>query len=148
MQNRKKGFKNTLLAGFTFIELLVAVAIIAVLSAIILFTIIQYIDKGKDANVKGNLAVLISSGEVYYNSNQNINGTGYDGYCDSSVVTTAESEIPKHEDTGIYCSDNESEWAACAQLFLDDRYAYCVDSRGVKKEIDNDDCVADMAQCP
>jgi Tfp pilus assembly protein PilE len=148
MKTMKNSFKNKYSAGFTFIELLVAVAIIAVLSAIILFTIIQYIDKGKDANVKGNLAILISSGEVYYNNNQNVSGTGYDGYCDSSVVSTAESEIPKHEDTGIYCSDNESEWAACAQLFLDDGYAYCVDSRGVKKEIDNDDCVEGMVQCP
>jgi len=148
MQIKKNILKKNL-TGFTFIELLVAVAIIAVLSSIILFTIIQYIDRGKDANIKGNLAVLVSSGEVYYNANQRVNGTGYSGYCDSSVVETAKNEIPKHSGSvGIYCSDGESEWAACAQLFVDDGYAFCVDSRGVKKEIDNSQCVSGLAQCP
>ena len=41
--------------GFTIIELLVVIAIIAVLAAIVLVNVTQYINKGKDAAIKGNL---------------------------------------------------------------------------------------------
>ena len=54
--------------GFTLIELIIVIVIIAILSAVILFSITQYINKGKDSNISANLAVLIPAGEVYYNS--------------------------------------------------------------------------------
>ena len=143
--------------GFTLIELIVVIAIIGILSSIVLFSVTQYINKSRDANVIGNLAVLVSSGEVYYNSNQKINGTGYDNFCASSVVINSADEIPKPAGTvdcsagsspGICCSDTEDKWAACAQLFTYDRYAYCVDSRGVKRQICNSSCVSNLTECP
>jgi prepilin-type N-terminal cleavage/methylation domain-containing protein len=147
-------FKNN---GFTLIELLVTVTIVAVLSAIILFTITQYISRSKDANVKGNLATLVPAGEVWYNNNGSY---GYQDFCTSNVILNASNNISKPKSgadctTGICCyvkSDNNA-WAACAQLFADNTKAYCVDSRGVKEDnMSNNACANLVAnqtyQCP
>lgn len=126
--------------GFTLIELLVVVAIISILSSIILFSVTQYVNRGKDASVVGNLAVLVPSGEVYYDSN----GNSYENFCDSSVVQNSLSEIPS---PNKHCSESSNAWAACGQLFRDKTKAYCVDSRGIKKEINNSNCV-EITVCP
>ena len=143
--------------GFTLIELVVVIAVMAVLSGIILFSVTQYINRGKDSNVSGNLAVLIPAGEVYYNAN----GNSYAGFCDvsDSVMSNAVSQMPKNSSylgcyaslmpysgdisrgnpAGLCChvaSDGNS-WYACAPEFTNPTEAYCVDSRGMKKEFDN-----------
>jgi prepilin-type N-terminal cleavage/methylation domain-containing protein len=52
--------------GFTIIELLVVVAIIAVLTGIVLVNVTSYISKGKDAAAKGNLASMLTNSAVFY----------------------------------------------------------------------------------
>lgn len=140
--------------GFTIIELLVAIAIIGFLSGIILFGVSQYINKGKDSNVIGNLAVLVPSGEIYYNSNN----SSYENFCESSVVINAKDQMPPNplgkcynsasNPSGVCCSDLENEWAACAKKFSDPEYAFCVDSRGRKKEIEINACGGPITKCP
>jgi len=126
--------------GFTLIELLVVVAIISILSSIILFSVTQYINRGKDASVAGNLAVLVPSGEVYYDNND----SSYDGFCLSSVVQNSLSQIPSPNKR---CSASSNAWAACGQLFRDKTKAFCVDSRGIKREINNSSCL-EITVCP
>ena len=140
--------------GFTLIELVVVIAIIAVLSGVILFSVTQYISKGKDSNIAGNLVVLIPAGEVYYNANNS-----YDGFCDSSVATNAIHQMPPNASgacaseenaAGVCCNvaTGGKEWAACATEFADSGSAYCVDSRGIKKEIPVNCCKdLDTTQC-
>lgn len=146
--------------GFTLIELLVVIAIIGVLSGIVLFSITQYINRGKDSNIAGNLAILVPAGEVYYNSK----GGSYSGFCDpdkNSVIKNAILQMPLNPSgncydglnnpAGLCCnvdSITENKWAACAREFTDAGSAYCVDSRGVKKEIDNSNCTNNITQCP
>lgn len=145
--------------GFTLIELVVVIAIIAVLSGVILFSVTQYINKGKDSNISGNLAVLIPAGEVYYNAENSLNNDGYTGFCDSSVVTNAISQMPPNASGACTSVDNASgvccnvdtggqAWAACATEFGDSNYAYCVDSRGLKKEICSSQCLSEITVCP
>jgi len=138
--------------GFTLIELIVVIAIIAVLSGIIMFSITQYISKGKDSNMKSNLAVLVLAGETYYSGNNN----SYQDFCNpdiNSAVKNAVSQMPPNPNgacAGLCCSVDEitgNEWAACATEFADPTTAYCVDSRGVKKEICNSSCVASITSC-
>lgn len=132
--------------GFTLIELIVVIAITAILSAIILFSISQYINKGKDSNVAGNLAVLVPAGEVYYTSYPN----SYRDFCSSDVVVNAFSQMPS--DTVYQCYVDESKdykaWAACAGKFTDATKAYCVDSRGVKRsDMPINSCTNTITNC-
>jgi prepilin-type N-terminal cleavage/methylation domain-containing protein len=140
--------------GFTLIELIVALAIVAVLSGVILFSVSQYINKGKDSNVAGNLAVLIPAGEVYYNANN----SSYLNFCQNDVFKNAVSQMPKNPAgpclsdnlAGVCCRDADQAWVACAQEFANSKYVFCVDSRGVKKEIENGNCATIKAnlRCP
>lgn len=141
-------------AGFTLVEMLVVIAIVAVLSGIVLFSITQYVNKGKDASMQGNLSILVTAGEVYYN--RNTAGTGYTGFCSSSVVVNAFSQIPALKSSNCLvatkgvpcCKDGQNQWAACSQEVTNLLKAYCVDSRGIKKEIDNSACTSTTAICP
>lgn len=148
--------------AFTIIELLVVIAIIALLSGIILFSAKLYINKGKDSNIFGSLVTLIPAGEVFYNGNSN----SYEGFCDqsiNSVIKNIISQSPQNNtgncasDTNLagICCNVESvyfqAWAACAREFADNTKAFCVDSRGVKKEMDNSACTSGIdgiTQCP
>ncbi len=144
---------NKMQKGFTLIELLVTIAIIAILSAIILFSIIQYINKSKDAAISGNLSILVPAGEVYYDHNgvdgygqgSNINGDiSGNSFCGSSVTANSFSQITSTR----YCNATTNAWAACAQEFTDESKAFCVDSRGIKKEILFSDCSSAITICP
>jgi len=149
--------------GFTLIELVVVISIIALLTAIILFSIAQYINRGKDSNIAGNLAILVPAGEVYYNSNDN----SYEGFCNpsqNSVIKNTYDQLPENPagncqnsfTPGLCCYEATpyyDAWAACARELSDaGAMAYCVDSRGMKKEITNDQCSnlanASPMQCP
>lgn len=154
--------------GFTLIELVVVITIIALLSGIVLASIGQYTNKGKDSNIYGNLAVLIPAGEVYYNGN----GYSYKGFCDptedtgNSAMRNTISQMPVNisgvcynssttataNPAGLCCyvkSDYQA-WAACVLKFTDSNIAYCVDSRGMKKEINRDNCagISETYKCP
>lgn len=124
--------------GFTLIELIVVICIIGVLSGIILFSVTQYISRGKDSNTVGQLATLIPSGEVYYNI-----GNTYKDFCTSTVVSNAFSQMPSGADplcrVDTYNNSYQS-WVACAKSFSNPSSVYCVDSRGVKKEVQSGDC--------
>lgn len=147
--------------GFTFIELVVVIAIIGVLSSIIMFSASQYINRGKDSNVAGNLAVLIPAGEAFYNI-----ANTYIGFCDagSQALMNAWQQIPKPgvlsvcsldaSHAGLCCkvASDGTSWAACAQQFTETTKAYCVDSRGIKRQITVDACnaitSATIVACP
>jgi len=128
--------------GFTLMELVVVIAITAILSTVILLSATQYINKGKDASIAGNLAVLISAGEAYYPSGSGSPNT-YANFCSSSAVLNAISQMPENRSVyaacqlnraGLCCNDDDQEWVACATKFSDTTKYHCVDSRGIQKE--------------
>src|SRR3989344_7338737 len=82
--NLRNNHKKESGAGFTIIELLVVVAIIAVLTGIVLVNVTSYINKGKDAAVQGNLSTVLTNAAVFYDTNGS-----YTGNCGSPNVAAA-----------------------------------------------------------
>jgi prepilin-type N-terminal cleavage/methylation domain-containing protein len=147
--------------GFTIIEIVVVIGIIAVLSAVVLYTTTQYISKGKDSNIAGSLSVLVVAGENWYGGYSN----SYNNFCDptkNSVIENVISQMPiningdcysdlidkltwgttgkgsgKGNPAGLCCNVATSgqAWVAWATDFTTPANVYCVDSRGVKKDI-------------
>jgi prepilin-type N-terminal cleavage/methylation domain-containing protein len=173
--NKQKRPALSLSKGFTLIELVVVIAIIAVLSGIVLFSVTQYINNGKDSNITANLSILIPAGETFYNIENGQNGDGYNYFCDidkNSVIKNALAQLPDqisgtpcYDDTmpysgnisvgnpkGVCCNvaglgQNYQSWAACAKEFSKTNTFYCVDSRGVKEEM-TCACTSSLTQCP
>ena len=117
--------------GFTIIELIVVIAIIAVLATIVAINVTQYIAKGKDASIQGNLANVLTNAAVIFDASNT-----YTGMCTKSSIATALTAIDGTEGaTGKSdCNATADAWAACGQLINTDAY-YCVDSTGAKKSI-------------
>lgn len=123
--------------GFTIIELIVVIAIIAVLAAIVLVNVTQYINKGKDAAIKGNMTSVLADAAVA------IDG-GSDDVCANTALVAALAGADNANDGNgtpnevTDCNDaagaGNTAWAACAQLKNVDAY-FCVDSTGAKKEV-------------
>lgn len=126
--------------GFTIIELLVVVAIIAVLTGIVLVNVTSYINKGKDAAIKGNLSTILTNGAVFYDANAN-----YTGFCGNSYVTVPQGAITA-AGGAFTCTVNATNtaWCACSTLKVTAGNTFCVDSTGAKKET----ATACATECP
>ncbi len=137
--------KNTS-KGFTIIELLVVVAIIAVLAAIVLVNVTQYINQGKNAAIKGNLASVLTNGAVFYDAN-----ASYSGFCSSAYVTNPEAAITAAGGSATCTAKaDNTAWCACATLKVTTaepaNSTFCVDSTGYKKVTQNAGLCA--TRCP
>jgi len=123
-------------SGFTIIELIVVIAIIAVLASIVLVNVTQYIAKGKNAAIKGNMATLLTNGADYYDSN-NSTYIGFDTDdntgCNSAVETAIANAAG--ELTCVVNADGDA-FCACSKLNtasdVEAGSTFCVDSTGKK----------------
>ena len=141
--------------GFTIIELLVVVAIIAVLAAIVLVNVTQYINQGKNAAIKGNLSTVLTNGAVFYDKNSN-----YDNFCTSANFTAPDKAIEAAYGSDVAMCDEKSDntsWCACSPLKVTGTElagsTFCTDSTGYKKVTikactgAGGRCVADSGVC-
>ena len=105
-------------------ELVVVIAITAILSAIILFAVSQYVNKGKDSNIYGNMAILIPAGEVWYNGNNNgnSNSDSYTDFCNAgqngnSVIRNVISQVPQNINGDCYANPiDTSNWGTTSTV--------------------------------
>ncbi|MEK7664363.1 MAG: type II secretion system protein [Patescibacteria group bacterium] len=116
------------LKGFTIIELLVAVAIVAVLSTIVLFNVVQYGNKGKNAAINGNLSTMITNAAIYVDANGN-----YTGFCTTSGYTNPETEVNSITGGTMVKNCAAATFCACVPL-KGTTDTLCVDYTGYKKE--------------
>src|SRR3989344_5575752 len=126
--------------GFTIIELIVVIAIIAVLAAIVLVNVTQYIAKGRDAAIKGNLSSLATNAAVYYDDTALGNGDFVGFSADTTLGCGAGGPISAAivaTGSALVCAETTTtgvDWCGCAQLRTDQTDYFCVDSAGSKKE--------------
>ena len=120
--------------GFTIIELLVVVAIIAVLAAIVLINVTSYIAKGKDAAIKGNLATILINGAVFYDA---ASPSTYVGFITGGGCAAGNNTFKAPRDAAaaaggtVSCPDSTVS-AFCVRSILNGGGSYCVDSTGFK----------------
>jgi len=135
--------KNTS-KGFTIIELLVVVAIIAVLTGIVLVNVTSYINKGKDAAIKGNLSTILTNSAVYFD----LPAGTFTDFCTNQYFTGPQAAITSAGGTAI-CQVNTNvpvgiAVCACSTLKVTPGNTFCVDSTGYKKET----AAACATRCP
>ncbi len=131
--------------GFTIIELLVVVAIIAVLAAIVLVNVTGYINQGKNAAIKGNLATVLTNGAVYYEANGNYGTSGAaspvttgTNFCTNAYFTAPSNAIVAAGGSS-FCSVSAiyDKWCACSTMKTTTAEVagstFCADSTGYKK---------------
>ncbi len=121
--------------GFTIIELIVVIAIIAVLAGIVLVNVTQYINKGKAAAIQGNLSTLLTNAAVYYDTPDNT----YTGlaFCATatSIVTAVNGAGGTLTCYGAASTDtNPQAWCGVVPTMPSGGTysSYCVDNTGYK----------------
>ncbi len=122
--------------GFTVIELIVVIAVIAILAAIVMSSIVQYSNKGKNAGIKGNLANIIANGTDYFNANSN-----YTNFCSNTGMTTPEAAANKASGSTTRHICTATAWCVCSPMIVTatepTNSTFCVDSKGYKKVTQN-----------
>ena len=129
MQNQK---------GFTIIELVVVIAIIAVLAGVVLVNVTSYINKSRDAAIKGNFSTIMANGAVffdtysyYYNGGVSSDITNFlvnNGYLVPAAAATAASSA------AVTSVATSSAFCSCTSMRTNSAKTFCVDSTGYKKE--------------
>lgn len=146
MNKKQKGLARSAMAkGFTIIELIVVVAIIAVLAAIVLVNVTAYINKGKNAAIMGNLSTIMTNGAVYIDSST----TGYDSFCTNAAVTAPAAAIVG-AGGAVTKVCTTAAWCVCSTTKVTSaevtNTTFCVDSTGYKKATANTGLCA--TRCP
>ncbi|MGD0576668.1 MAG: prepilin-type N-terminal cleavage/methylation domain-containing protein [Candidatus Staskawiczbacteria bacterium] len=122
--------------GFTIIELIVVIAIIAILSAIVIPNVAGYIQKSQIAGIEAEFDQLIKAGANYYTDPSLGNGD-YTNFCSSAAAAYNGSgvgnKIWAQSKYAYVCNSSFGKsWAAYTVLSNSDYY--CVDSTGFKQE--------------
>ena len=134
--------------GFTVIELLVMIAVIAVIGSIAITNVSGYGSKGKDAAIKSNIGEIAINGSIYFENNGTYNPPGSGTFCNDPVTAAIFDSIVA---TTKQCNTSATQWRVCARLNLPatgTARAWCADSTGGKKEINNSQCNGSSAPCP
>jgi prepilin-type N-terminal cleavage/methylation domain-containing protein len=113
--------------GFTIIELLVVIAIIAVLAAVVMVNVTSYINKGKDAAMKANMATITTAAAAFYDTNSN---STYTGLGSDSSYAAAVAAIESANGASNNVTDEIIAGAYCVETPLLGGGEWCVDSTG------------------
>lgn len=127
--------KNSKLSGFTMIELLVVVAIIAILSAVVTTLVTSSRNRSNDSKIQSQMASLKKTIEVYGSSNGNDYGMVLNScIMPNTVFTDIVSDTYKFTTVANYpagtvlsCYSSGSTWAVSASMSTN---YWCVDSNG------------------
>jgi len=132
--------------GFTIIELIVSIAIIAVLSSIVFVNVNSMRNKARDATIRENMNSFFKLALDYQQAHGN-----YGGFCSDPATEALFDSVPAYDaKKEKYCQHDSDDWMVCAQLnYPEDRSkAWCIDRSGNRKQIDSVDCKQGLKECP
>jgi type IV pilus assembly protein PilA len=124
--------------GFTIIELLVVIAIIAVLAAVVLVNVTQYIAKGKDASIKGNMANMVTIAAAWYDNHSSVyTGVDADATFAAGMAAIDSANGTTKNQAALIATGQETPLVVAGSAFciaaeLNDGTLWCVDSTGYK----------------
>lgn len=142
--------------GFTLIELMVVVGIIALLATVVLAVLDSAKSKGNDAGIKLNLKNAMNQGEIFWNTNTT-NPNTYTSVCTASggvgLLFYAAAQDAGVTGTGVNTTNNNGgDWAHATCHAIANAWAaevplstsasgspvmWCVDSTGKSKQENN-----------
>lgn len=127
--------------GFTFIEILITLAIFGIITSITAVAIAEVRSNANDKSIKSSLSTLQLRAELYFRENRNyttVGGVAWDCsngmWADSQIaqaLTRADAAGPRTAgDGGIHCRTSSSQYAVWAQRPEGKSSNYwCVDSQ-------------------
>ncbi len=122
--------KEKISRGFTLVELLITIAIIALLAGISLTFLTGARNKSFDANVKTNLVNMRTQVELFASNND----WKYDGVCASEKPKTQFDEAVRNGQAGS-CLDASDGWIAIVKLKSANNKYYCIDNTNFSGEL-------------
>lgn len=127
--------------GFTIIELVVVIAIIAILASIVLISVSGYMNKAKDSAIKANLSTAQTTATVYLSDKSTSSGlctmaTDFVKAYNAAVALKPSTTLPNR----ALCNESTTDgaWRAFVELNNTKECGtwggfFCVDSTGYKK---------------
>lgn len=124
--------------GFTIIELIVVIAIIAVLAGIVLVNIISYETKAKNSAIEEQVGSLPVAAASDISETGGLTDAEGNDLCHQSDVINIINKIDDITNISPTCNtDSSSNWCFCSsifQVFGMGNFSYCVDSNGFRGE--------------
>jgi len=129
-------------AGFTIIELLTVVAIIAVLVSIVAVNVNNYKNKARDSGIKSTMGQVSLAASAYYEGHG-----GYGAFCNDNVTQALYNSI---NSPNKRCKASADRWVVCARLNIPSNgtRAWCIDNTGARKEMNDNQCNNGLNLCP
>ena len=120
--------------GFTFVELLIVIAIIGIITAVVLGSLRDARDSGLETKVKSELVIMSKRASV----NESKNFT-FDAVCGSNGVSTSTeimnliTSIERFSPFKVVCNSESMMYAVSAAM--SSTTYWCVDSKSQSKEV-------------
>jgi len=138
--------------GFTIIELVVVITIMAILATMIASNVVGYVNKTKDVKIKEDMGTIFTSSVIFYGTNFTWDGFFEDDFI-TSTITSIDNVID--EDSVWYnLNDDDTSWCICSKLLEVGISApsktYCIDSTGYKgttEDLCENRCTSDNGVC-
>jgi prepilin-type N-terminal cleavage/methylation domain-containing protein len=134
-------FKNMNKKGFTLIEVLTVIMIIAILASVVLVSLESARNKTKDVTIQNQIGQLRSLAETFYTFEE-----GYEDFTSTSQYNLIKGKIKdmngiEDGESGslkVIFSSNNNNYCAYADLVRDSGKVFCVDSGGNAVVIDRE----------